>query len=69
MESEESLIEKLLANGGGRKFFISTLLLLDPKDLKACRQVCSLWDNFIGEELWGRKACKAKLAGKCCTGG
>ena len=64
MDLEESLIDKLLANGGGRKFFVSALLLLDPKDLKACRQVCSSWDKFIVDEVWGSKACKAKLAKK-----
>ena len=39
MNSEEGLVSQLLGDGGGQKFFVDVLLLLDPEDLKACRQV------------------------------
>ena len=58
------IISQLLQDGGGRKEFVNILLLLHPKDLKACRLVCSAWNEFITEEVWGRKAGRAKLKQK-----
>ena len=41
-------------------------LLLEPEELKACRQVCTIWNQFILEKLWGtkfgRNRIKKKLA-------
>ena len=39
MDSEEGLVSQLLGDGGGQQFFVDVLLLLNPEDLKACRQV------------------------------
>ena len=58
------IVSRLLEDGGGRKEFVNILLLLQPKDLKACRLVCSSWNNFIIEEVWGIKAGRAKLRQK-----
>ena len=39
MSIEGSHLSSFLANEGGLKCFVDALLLLDPEDLKACRQV------------------------------
>ena len=46
------LVSKLLDDGGGRQFLASCFLLLEPKDLKACRLVCSSWNVFIKDDVW-----------------
>ena len=56
MDPEMDLVSKLMGNDpGGRNFFASCLLLLNPEQLKACRLVNSVWDKFIMEEVWGKK--------------
>ena len=55
------LISQLLADGGGQKFLAAALLYLDPDDLKACRLVCSAWDKFIRENVWGLVAGRSVL--------
>ena len=37
------------------------LLLVGPRDLKVCRQVCRLWSDFIKEKLWGSRAVRRRL--------
>ena len=65
MEPEKKdLVSMLLRDGGGRKFFVDTLLRLNPRDLKACRLVCWEWHLFIRDKVWGRKAGRAKLERK-----
>ena len=61
MDLNEDLVSKLLAHGGGRQFFASCLLQLDPKELKVCRQVCTSWDKFIKEEIWDTFYGKSRL--------
>jgi hypothetical protein len=43
------------------------LLLLGPRDLKACRRVCRRWDAFIREQLWGSKAGRRRLERKAAA--
>jgi hypothetical protein len=43
------------------------LLLLGPRDLKACRRVCRRWDAFIREQLWGSKANRRRLERKAAA--
>ena len=64
MEADKDLVSSLLANGGGRPFLVSALLLLDPEDLKACRLVCSAWNEFIEEEVWSSQAARSFLTKK-----
>ena len=65
MEPEKKdLVSMLLRDGGGIKFFVDTLLRLNPRDLKACRLVCWEWHLFIRDEVWGSKAGRAKLERK-----
>ena len=40
---------------GGQDFFVSCLLHLSPKDLKACRLVNKTWNDVIMERVWGSK--------------
>ena len=42
MDSEEGLVSQLLGDGGGQNFFVDVLLLLNPEDLNACRQVSDI---------------------------
>ena len=58
------LVSKLLDDGGGRQFLASCFLLLEPKDLKACRLVCSAWNEFIEEEVWSSQAGRSILTKK-----
>ena len=37
---------------------------LDLEDLKACRLVCSAWNEFIEEEVWSSKAGRSILTKK-----
>ena len=37
---------------------------LDPEDLKACRLVCSAWNEFIEEEVWSSKSARSSLTKK-----
>ena len=39
MDSEESHLGRMLSDGGGLKSFVRVLRLLEPADLKSCRQV------------------------------
>ena len=64
MELPKDIVSRLLANGGGRPFLVSALLLLDPEDLKACRLVCSAWNKFIEEEVWSSKSARSSLTKK-----
>ena len=43
------------------------LLLLDPRDLKACRQVCCQWNTFIKKQLWGTTAGRRRLESKAAA--
>ena len=43
------------------------LLLLGPRDLKACRRVCRRWDAFIREHLWGSRAGRRRLERKAAA--
>ena len=73
MEPEEvpDFVSKLMANDpGGRNFFVSCLLCLNPEQLKACRLVNSVWDQFIKDELWGQNtARRRRLEGKLVESG
>ena len=65
MEPEVDFVSKLMENDpGGRNFFASCLLLLNPKELKACRLVNSVWDEFIVDEVWGKNRGRRKLEEK-----
>ena len=55
--------EQLLAIGEG-DFFVSCLLHLSPEDLKACRLVCSAWNEFIEEEVWSSRSARSSLTKK-----
>ena len=65
MDPEEDFFSKLMGHGGGRSFFASCLLCLNPEQLKACRLVNSAWAKFILDEVWktskGRKRLEEKL--------
>ena len=55
-------ISQLLAIGeGGEDFFVSCLLQLSPKDLKACRLVNKTWARVIKEGVWGNKRARKAL--------
>ena len=43
------------------------LLLLGPRDLKACRRVCRRWSDFIMEQLWGSRANRLRLESKAAA--
>ena len=49
---------------GGQDFFVSCLLHLSPKDLKACRLVNKTWNDVIMERVWGSKRVRKILEGK-----
>ena len=58
-------MRKLLAKPDpGWIFFKNCLLLLDPKDLKVCRQVCQSWNMFIKSKVWGSASGKRLLTKK-----
>ena len=65
MEPEEDFVSKLMGNDpGGRSFFTSCLLCLNPEELKACRLVNSIWAKFIMDEVWKRSRERKRLEGK-----
>ena len=49
---------------GGQDFFVSCLLHLSPKDLKACRLVNTTWNDVIMERVWGSKRVRKRLEEK-----
>ena len=56
----------MLMDEGGKKFAANCLLFLSPEEIKCCRLVCKLWDNFIkDDDFWKsnrvRKELKQKL--------
>ena len=55
---------KLLGDGGGQKFFANCLLFLSPEQLKACRLVNTVWDQFIMDEVWGKRRGMRRLEEK-----
>ena len=58
-------VSKLMGNDpGGRTFFASCLLCLNPEELKACRLVNSIWAKFIMDEVWKRSRERKRLEGK-----
>ena len=62
---EEDFVSKLMGNDpGGRTFFASCLLCLNPEELKACRLVNSVWAKFIMDEVWKRSRGRKRLEGK-----
>ena len=65
-EEEPDFVSKLMANDpGGRNFFVSCLLCLNPDQLKACRLVNSVWNQFIKDEVWGKnRTRRRRLEGK-----
>ena len=48
----------------GWRFLRGCLMLLDPKDLKACRQSCKSLNNFIKSEVWGTEGGKKLVTQK-----
>ena len=65
MEPEEDFVSKLMGNDpGGRSFFASCLLCLNPEELKACRLVSTVWAKFIMDEVWKRSRGRKRLEGK-----
>ena len=48
----------------GWRFLRGCLMLLDPKDLKACRQVCKSLNEFIKSEVWGTEGGKKLVTQK-----
>merc|ERR1719209_1469128 len=67
MESEGDLLKALLADhsiGGGRQVLASSLLLLNPEELKNCRQVNKEWNKLIKKEVWGRPRWRKELEKK-----
>ena len=66
MESEvPDFVSILMANDpGGRNFFVSCLLCLNPDQLKACRLVNSAWNQFIKDEVWGKNRGRRRLESK-----
>ena len=41
---------------GHRQFVANCFLLLDPKEIKACRLVCKEWSVFVMDDLWWSKS-------------
>ena len=65
MEPEMDFVSKLMENDpGGRSFFASCLLCLNPEELKACRLVNPVWAKFIMDEVWKRSMGRKRLEGK-----
>merc|ERR1719341_1786243 len=61
----KDLVTKLMANDpGGRSFFASCLLCLNPEELKACRLVNKTWAKFVVDEVWKRSKGRLELEGK-----
>ena len=61
----KDVVTKLMANDpGGRRFFVSCLLCLNPEELKACRLVNKAWAKFIVDEVWKRSRGRKRLEGK-----
>ena len=61
MDAEMDLVSKLMGNDpGGQNFFAPCLLFLNPEDLKACRLVNKVWDQFIMEEVWGENRVRSR---------
>ena len=66
MYPEKDILTPMRMDPGHRQFVANCLLLLDPKEIKACRLVCKEWSVFIMADLWcstsGRKKLSQKLA-------
>ena len=69
MDPEEDILTPLMRldpASGHRQFVTNCFLLLDPKEIKACRLVCREWSVFVMDDLWrstsGRKKLSQKLA-------
>ena len=65
-QMEGGILSQLMKlDAGAQKFVADCFLLLDPKDLKACRLVSTTWSKFIKKEVWenpsGRKKLNEKL--------
>ena len=48
----------------GWRFLRDSLMLLDPKDLKVCRQSCKSLNEFIKSEVWGTEGGKKLVTQK-----
>ena len=58
MDSEEGLVSQLLGDGGGQNFFVDVLVLLNPEDLNACRQVSDIskrQNTFFSFQIYGQE--------------
>ena len=59
------VVGKLLAKPNpGWRILRDSLMLLDPKDLKACRQSCKSLNEFIKSEVWGTEGGKKLVTQK-----
>ena len=66
MDPEEDILTQLMRvqDPGYRQFVTNCFLLLDPKEIKACRLVCKEWSVFVMKDLWCSKSGRKKLSQK-----
>ena len=66
-ENEKDILTPLMRRdhaSGHRQFVTNCFLLLDPKEIKACRLVCKEWSVFVGDDLWCSRSGREKLSQK-----
>ena len=65
MDFERDILSQLmLMDVGAQKFVAKCLLLLTPEEIKSCRLVCHLWDQFIVDNIWKSTCGKKQLSQK-----
>ena len=66
MDPKEDILTPLMRvqDPGYRQFVTNCFLLLDPKEIKACRLVCKEWSVFVMNDLWRSKSGRKKLSQK-----
>ena len=66
MDPEEDILTPLMRvqDPGYRQFVTNCFLLLDPKEIKACRLVCKEWSMFVIYDLWWSTSGREKLSQK-----